>query len=141
MSKGIPKGETDESIEYAGHVTYAAGYITRYLEDYASRTNVSPLDFTLRVSQLIYAAQSGEIHRADDPLPALSRPRRKATKVDKTSRKVALVSGSRRKTQSVACHAPGCEKKFSSRAKYVKHRDKVHPEIRQRIQDARWEKK
>lgn len=128
------RNEDEQQREYEGHITYAAGYITRYIEDYANRTQLPPNEFAIRLVSFIHATQSGQVRGVDDHVPAL---RRNSTEDNQTVREMAIYGRTHRKTQRkvgrprntglpVTCQI--CNKTLSSRSKYMLHRNKEHPE-------------
>lgn len=126
--------EDDQQREYEGHITYAAGYITRYIEDYANRTQLPPNELASRLASLVFAQAGGQVRRVDNHVPAL---RRYSTEDDTTAREVAIHGSTHSKTRRkvsqprtnglpVTCRI--CEKTLPNRSKYMLHRNKKHPE-------------
>lgn len=75
-----------------GDITFAAGYVTRYLEDYARSREIPTFTLAIGVATLIRASANGEVLWSEDSLPQV---RRSATQRGKTPREMALAGSPR----------------------------------------------
>jgi hypothetical protein len=119
-----------EGREYEGHVTFASGYVTRYLEDYAHGINVASSDFADRVVSLIRTAQGREVRGADNHVSPL---RRNGTENNQAVEPLEVhglphsetqVRKPRRVDLPVRCKI--CNRLFPTRSKFMSHKLRKH---------------
>jgi len=74
------KGESNGNSIKVGDITFCAGYIVRYLEDYSHSRQISAHELALGVAELVRATAIGKVLGAEDQVPSLRRTAPKRSK-------------------------------------------------------------
>jgi len=74
------KGESNGNSIKVGDITFCAGYIVRYLEDYSHSCQISTHELALGVAELVRATAIGKVLGAEDQVPTLRRTSTKRSK-------------------------------------------------------------
>lgn len=92
----------DFTLEFYGQATYAAGYITRYVEDFAQHAEIPSAIFAERVAAILHGEWSGHKHRMPTLRPASTKGSAAMGEVEVAKRPRNAVQGIRKKRRKVS---------------------------------------